>query len=108
MAAAGAFEEAAHVTALWARHAYYPDRRAPLIRALAGRPPPSGRLQASDSLIPVVTYPETVDLARLLAAPRWRHPAATTDGLRQFRLAVDHHLGISYHPEDSPYDPLFR
>jgi hypothetical protein len=106
VAAAAAFEAAAHITALWARHAFYPGRRAPLIDALAARPPLTGRLQPGDFLIPVVTYPETVDLARVLAT--WRHPGAAGDGIRLFRRDVDHHVGIRYHPEDSQLDPLFR
>lgn len=59
--------------------------------------------------MPIVTYPETVDLAHVLATPRWRHPAApaSNNELRQFRHDIDQHLGIKYHPEDSVYDPLF-
>jgi hypothetical protein len=108
-AAAGAFAEAAHITALWARHGFYRDRRTPLIHALRGHTPLTGRLQSGDPLTPVVTYPETVDLARVLAMPRWRHPTALADDeVHRFRRDVNRHVGIQYHPEDSPYDPLFR
>jgi hypothetical protein len=108
-AAAAAFAEAAPITALWARHGLHRDRR-PLVHAVTGRRPLTGRLQPGDPLIPVVTYPESVALARVLAMPRWRQPpdAAADDELRQFRLAVDHLLGIHYQPEGGPYDPLYR
>lgn len=108
-AAADAFAEAAHITALWARHGFYRDRRKPLIHALHGHAPLTGRLHRGDPLTPVVTYPETVDLARVLAMPRWRHPTAPANGeIHLFRQDVDRHVGIQYHPEDSRYDPLFR
>ena len=106
-AAADAFAEAAHITALWARHGFHRDRRLPLICAFPGRSPLTGRLQPGDPITPVVTYPETVDLARVLAMSRWRHPAGRRE-IRQFRHDIDHHVGIRYHPEDSRYDPLFR
>ncbi len=56
-----------------------------------------------------MTYPETVDLAHVLATPRWRHPTAPAgkNELRQFQRDIDQQLGIEYHPEDSVYDPLF-
>ncbi len=109
-AAADAFAEAAHITALWARHGLHRDRRIPLIHAFLGRTPLTGRLQPGDPITPVVTYPETVDLARVLAMPCWRRPAAPAGKheIRQFRRDVDQHVGIRYHPEDSRYDPLFR
>jgi hypothetical protein len=57
----------------------------------------------------VVTYPETVDLARILAMPRWRGPAAATAGdLQQFEREVRSRTGIDYAGVDSRYDPLFR
>ena len=51
--------------------------------------------------MPIVTYPETVDLARVLATPRWRHPTApaSRNELRQFQHDIHQHLGIEYHPE---------
>ena len=106
---AGAFAEAAHITALWAHHGFHRDRLIPLIRAFPGRSPPTGELHPGDPIMPIVTYPETVDLARVLAAPRWRHPSApaSKDELRQFQREIDQHVGIEYHPEDSLYDPLF-
>jgi TniQ protein len=70
-----AIAEAAGITALWARRGYYPDRRLPLIRALRGEVPITGKLPSGDAVTAVVTYPETVDLARVLAMPRWRVPA---------------------------------
>lgn len=108
-AAADAFAEAAHITALWAHHGFHRDRRIPLIRAFPGRASLTGELQPGDPVMPIVTYPETVDLAHVLATPRWRHPAApaSNNELRQFRHDIDQHLGIKYHPEDSVYDPLF-
>lgn len=106
--AADAFAEAAHVTALWARHGFYRDRRTPLIDAFLDRPLLTGRLPAGDPVTPIVTYPETVALARVLATPQWRHPTtrATKRELRQFKCEIDRLVGIRYHPEDSPYDPL--
>ncbi len=107
--AADAFAEAAHITALWARHAFHSDRRIPLIHAF-GHTPLTGRLQPGDPITPVVTYPETVDLAHVLATPRWRHPTTAPAGkneLRQFQRDIDQQLGIEYHSEDSVYDPLF-
>jgi hypothetical protein len=107
---ADAFAEAAHITALWARRGFYGDRRKPLIHALLGHNPLTGRLPSGDPITPVVTYPETVDLARVLAMPSWRHPTgpANRHVVRQFRRDINHHVGISYRPEDSPYDPLFH
>jgi hypothetical protein len=57
-----------------------------------------------------VTYPETVDLARVLALPRWRCPTgrATKHELRQFRRDINNHIAIHYRPQDSPTDPLLR
>jgi hypothetical protein len=108
-AAAAAFAEAAPITALWARHGFHRDQRIRLISAILGRSPLAGRLMSGDAITPVVTYPETVALARVLAKPRWRDPAARTgDDLAQFQHDVNLHVGIRYHPEDSPYDPLFR
>jgi hypothetical protein len=108
--AADAFAEAAHITALWARHGFHRDRRKPLIDAFLGHNTLTGRLPASDPITPVVTYPETVDLARILAIPRWRHPKvpATKRAVRAFRREINQHLGIRYNPQDSHYDPLFR
>jgi TniQ len=104
---AEAFAEAAHITALWARHAFFHDRRKPLIHALAERPPITNRLESGDPITPVVTYPETVDLARVLALPDWREPGPRTVGdLRRFQREVNHHLSIEYYPSNSPYDPL--
>jgi hypothetical protein len=58
----------------------------------------------------VVTYPETIDLARVLAMPCWRYPdgPATKLEVCQFRRDINHQLAIHYHPQDSSYDPLFR
>lgn len=108
--AADAFAEATHITALWARHGFHGDRRKPLIRTLLGHNPLTSRLPSGDPITPVVTYPETVDVARVLAMPRWRHPTipANKHELRQFRRDINHHVGIQYHPEDSPYDPLYQ
>jgi len=107
---ADAVAEAAHITALWARHGLHADRRRPLIHAFLGHTPLTGRLPSGDPITAVVTYPETIDLARLLATPRWRHPTdpATKREVREFRRDVNHHLAIRYQPQDSPYDPLFR
>jgi hypothetical protein len=57
-----------------------------------------------------VTYPETVDLAHVLAMPRWRYPTgpATKHELRQFRRDINNHVEIHYRPQDSPTDPLLR
>lgn len=106
---ADAFAEAAHITAPWAHHGFHRGRRIPLIRAFPGRAPLTGKLQPGDPIMPIVTYPETVDLARALATPRWRHPTApaSKNELRQFQHDIDQHAGIEYHPEDSVYDPLF-
>jgi hypothetical protein len=106
---ADAFAEAAHITALWAHHGFHRDRRIPLIRAFPDRAPLTGKLQPGDPIMPIVTYPETVDLAGVLATPRWRHPVApaSKNELRQFQRDIDQHVGIEYHPEDSLYDPLF-
>jgi hypothetical protein len=107
--AADAFAEAAHVTALWARRGYYPDRRVPLIRALRGEVPITGKLSAHDAVTAVVTYPETVDLARVLAMPRWRVPATMAAGdIQRFQHDVRSYTGIRYERADSRYDPLFR
>lgn len=108
--AADAFAEAAHITALWARHGFHDDRRKPLIHVFLGHNPLTGRLPAGDPITSAVTYPETVDLARVLAMPRWRHPngPANKHEVHQFRRDISHHVGVRYRPEDSSYDPLFR
>lgn len=104
-----AIAEAAHITALWARHGFYQDRRIPLIRALRGEVPITGKLPSHDAVTAVVTYPETVDLARVLARPRWRIPAPIAAGdLQRFQHEVRSSTGIGYEHEDSRYDPLFR
>jgi len=107
---ADAVAEAAHITALWARHGFHAERRKPLIHAFLGRNPLTGRLPSGDPITPVVTYPETIDLARVLATLRWRHPTgpATKREVREFGRDINHHLAIHYHPQDSPYDPLFH
>jgi TniQ len=109
-ATADAFAEAAHITALWARHGLHDDRRKPLIRAFLGHKTLTGRLPPGDPITPVVTYPETVDLARVLASPRWRHPTGRTTKheLQQFRRDINDHVGIHYRPKDSRTDPLLR
>jgi hypothetical protein len=107
--ATDAFAEAAHITSLWARRGYYPGRRLPLIRALRGEVPITGKLPAHDAVTSVVTYPETVDLARVLAMPRWRIPATMTAGdVQLFQREVRFCTGIRYERADSRYDPLFR
>ena len=104
-----AIAEASRITALWARHGFYRTRRIPLIRELRGEVPITGKLPPSDNVTAVVTYPETVDLARILAMPRWRSPAAATAGdLQQFEREVRSRTGIEYVGVDSRYDPLFR
>jgi len=104
-----AVAEAAHVTDLWARHGFYRDRRIPLIRALRDEVPITGKLPSGDAVTAVVTYPETVDLARVLATPRWRIPAPIAVGdLQRFQHEVRSYTGIGYEHEDSRYDPLFR
>jgi hypothetical protein len=86
------------------------DWRKPLIATFLGHSPLTGRLPSSDPIAPVVTYPETIELAQVLATPRWPHPTlhATKRELRQFKREIDRLVGIRYHPEDSPYDPLHR
>jgi TniQ len=102
-----AFAEAAHITALWARHDFYRDRRR-LVGELTGRRPATGRLEFADPAIPVVTYPESVDLAHVLAMPRWRNlPGDTEDDLPQFCRDIGQRLAIRYEPT-SLHDPLFR
>ena len=73
--AVDAIAQAAHITALWARHGFYLDRRIPLIPRVARRksPSPASSRQAT-AVTAVVTYPETVDLARVLAMPGSAHP----------------------------------
>ena len=108
-AAIAAIAEASRITALWARHGFYRDRRVLLIRELRGDVPITGKLPSFDDVMAVVTYPETVDLARILAMPRWRSPATATSGdLQQFEREVRSRTGIDYAGADSRYDPLFR
>jgi hypothetical protein len=108
-AAITAIGEASRITALWARHGFYRDRRVPLIRELRGKVPITGKLPSFDDVMAAVTYPETVDLARVLAMPRWRGPAeAATGDLQQFEREVRARTGIDYTGVNSRYDPLFR
>jgi hypothetical protein len=108
-AAIDAIAEASQITALWARHGFYRDRRVPLIQELRGEVPLTGKLPPGDEVTAVVTYPETVDLARVLAMPRWRNPGAENAGdLQQFEQEVRSCTGIGYEWKDSRYDPLFR
>jgi len=101
---ADAFADAAHITAHWARHGQHDDRRKPLIRAFLGHHPLTGRLPSGDPITPVVTYPETVDLAM----PGWRHPTgrANKHDLRQFRRDINDRLRIHNRPQDNSRDPL--
>jgi hypothetical protein len=57
-----------------------------------------------------VTYPETVDLARVLVMPGWRRPTGRTtkQDLRRFRRDINDHVGIRYRPQDNSRDPLLR
>jgi hypothetical protein len=107
---ADAIADAAHITAFWARHGLHDDRRKPLIREFLGHNPLTGRLPSGDPITPVVTYPETVDLARVLAMPGWRHPTgqATKHDLRQFRRDINDHVEIRYRPQGNSRDPLLR
>lgn len=100
---------AVHITALWSRRGLYHDRRAPLIRAFVGNDLLTGEPPTHNPITPIVTYPETVDPARLLAMPRRRQTPgrATKRELRQFKREVDHRVGIRYQPGDSRYDALF-
>ncbi len=96
-AAITAIGEASRITALWARHGFYRDRRVPLIRELRGKVPITGKLPSFDDVMAAVTYPETVDLARVLAMPRWRSPAEAAAGdLQQFEREVRARTGIDY------------
>jgi hypothetical protein len=108
-AAAVAFAEAAPIAALWGRQGLHRDRR-PLIHAITGRWPAASRLQPGDPLTPVVTYPEAVAIARVLAMPLWHQPPGTaaTEELLQFCRTVRRHVGIRYEPDGGPYDPLYR
>jgi hypothetical protein len=107
-AAITAITEASRITALWARHGFYRDRRVPLIRELQGEVPLTGKLPSWNDVTAVVTYPETVDLARILAMPRWRSPTTATSGdFQQFEQEVRARIGIEYTGVDSRYDPLF-
>ena len=45
-----------------------------------GKVPITGKLPSFDDVMAAVTYPETVDLARVLAMPRWRSPAGRPPG----------------------------
>jgi hypothetical protein len=73
-AALDALAEASHITARWAQHGRYPARRTPLIQALRGDAPLTRKLPTSDSATAAVTYPETIDLARILAMPPLAEP----------------------------------
>jgi hypothetical protein len=107
--AADAIAEAAHITALWARHGFYQDRRIPLIRRCAAKSPSPENCRQGDAVTAVVTYPETVDLALVLVRPRWRVPAAMAPGdLQRFQQEVRSHTGTGFEHEDSRYDPLLR
>ncbi|MFI6366885.1 TniQ family protein [Nocardia sp. NPDC050630] len=107
--AALAFTEAAAITDTWARHGRHHDRRDPLIRALAGRYPLTGKLSNGDPRTAVVTYPETVELAHVLADSRWRYPRpATRPAFGSFGRAVNDMLGIRYRHSTEPYDGLYR
>ena len=55
-------------------------------------------------------YPETVDLARVLAMPRWSIPATMAEGdIQRFQHDVRSYTGIRYErAADRRYDPLFR
>lgn len=101
--------EASHITGLWARHGIYRDRRVPLIQALRGEVSLTGKLQSGDPVTAIVTYPETVDLARVLAMPRWRTAATSAPGdLQRFEHDVRTYVGIGYEHLDHRLDPLFR
>jgi hypothetical protein len=107
-AAINAIAEASRITAFWARHGHYRDRRVPLIRELRGGIPLTGKLSSWDEVTAVVTYPETVDLARVLAMPRWRSPGPSAGDIQHFQQEIRFSTGIRYEWKDSRNDPLFH
>lgn len=108
-AAAGAFADAAHITELWARRGLYRHRRIPVVQALLGDVPLTRRLLPSHPINPIVTYPETVDLAHVLADARWRYPRRKFGvyNYAEFRHDINDRLGIRYSGND-PHDPIQR
>jgi hypothetical protein len=108
-AAAEAFADAAHITELWARRGLYRERRIPLVQALLGEAPLTRRMLPSHPINPVVTYPETVDLAYVLADPRWRYPRRKFGvyDYAGFHHDINNRLGIRYTGND-PHDPIWR
>ncbi|WP_433192143.1 TniQ family protein [Nocardia sp. CA-107356] len=107
--AALAFTEATRITGTWARHGRHLDRRNPLIRAFRTKLPLTGKLHNGDPLTAVVTYPETVDLAHVLADFRWRYPrpGLASTAIHEFARAVNHTLGINYQHSTEGYDGLY-
>ncbi len=110
---AEAFAEATHVTSCWARRGHYVERRLPLMQILRGAQPSSARLHRDDPLIPIVTYPETVALAFVLAQPQWRHPPALYEDLSESGFAIYHfnrevnrQVGIGHRTHNGYPDPL--
>jgi hypothetical protein len=75
-------------------------------RLLAAGKGITGKLPTGDAVTAVVTYPETVDLARVLAMPRWLIPAPIAVGdLQRLQREVRSFTGVGYEHEDSRYDP---
>lgn len=107
--AALAFTEATAITDTRARRGRHRDRRDPLIRALRRQLPLTGKLHNGDPLTAVVTYPETVDLAQVLADFRWRYPrpGRASAAIGEFTRAVNHTLGIHYRHSAEGYDGLY-
>ncbi|MGF6885978.1 hypothetical protein ABIA39_007509 [Nocardia sp. GAS34] len=104
-----AFTEAAHITGTWARHGHHRDRRELLIRAFRGQRPLTGKLHNGDPLTTLVTYPETVDLAQVLADFRWRYPrpGLASAAIGEFTRTINHALGIDYRHATEGYDGLY-
>ncbi|MDW5323827.1 hypothetical protein [Plantactinospora sp. KLBMP9567] len=103
-ATADALTEAADITAFWARHGIHSDRRKPLVHALLGRNPLTGRIPPGDPITPVVTYPETVGLAHVLAMPHSRELTHTADRrrIRQLRRDIMQHLASTTNRRTAP------
>lgn len=103
--ATGFVRQAAHITERWTHRGDWPEHRNRRLQRLLD--PNQCWISETHPLITMANYPETIALARLLAAPRWTQLAISDDhaDITRFHAEVSRRLDITYHPYAS-HDPL--
>jgi hypothetical protein len=101
--AAGCIQAAWNITRVWAREPHCRPRLRARWRARAGKLGPNTALSSR-----VVTFPEAVALAEVLADPDWRHLVATVPARQagQFYRRVSARLGEGTYQAPAFDDPI--